>query len=123
LKGGNYLKTILKNNLGDVEVSKEVIALIAGNAAMECYGLVGMASRKMSDGITELLGKDNLGKGVEIHVDGDAFSVDLYIIVQYGTKISEVANNIIEKVYFTLGNLLGVNPDKVNVIVHGVRLK
>jgi uncharacterized alkaline shock family protein YloU len=117
------LKNILKNSLGEIEISREVIALIAGNAAMECYGLVGMVSRRMSDGITELLGRENLGKGVEVQIAGDILAVDLYIIVQYGTKINEVASNIIDKVHFTLKNILGFGPDKVNVIVHGVRIK
>lgn len=117
------MKNIIKNQLGYVEISKEVIALLAGNAAMECYGLVGMASRKMSDGITELFGRENLGKGVEITISEEKLEIDLYIVVQYGTKINEVANNIIDKVRFSLNNILGIMPDKVNVIVHGVRVK
>lgn len=123
LKGGNPLKNIIKNSLGEIQISKEVIATIAGNAAMECYGLVGMASRKISDGITELLGRENIARGVEVKISEDMLTVDLYIIVQYGTKIHEVAHNVIEKVTFVLKNTLGFNPDKVNVIVHGVRTK
>lgn len=123
MKGGNLLKNIIKNSLGEIQISKEVIAIIAGNAAMECYGLVGMASRKMSDGLTELLGRENLGRGVEVKISEDMLTVDLYIIVQYGTKIHEVAHNVIEKVDFVLKNTLGFKPDKINVIVHGVRTK
>jgi len=123
LKGGNPLKNIIKNSLGEIQISKETIATIAGNAAMECYGLVGMASRKISDGITELLGRENIGKGVEVKISENELIVDLYIIVQYGTKIHEVAHNVIEKVDFVLKNTLGFNPDKINVIVHGVRTK
>ena len=122
-KGGIVLKNIMKNSLGEIEVSKEVIALLAGNAAIECYGLVGMASRKMSDGLAELLGRDNLGKGVEVKLTDDTFTIDLYIIVQYGTKIHEVASNVVDKVNFVLTNTLGFGPDKTNVIVHGVRIK
>lgn len=117
------MKNIIKNSLGEIQISKEVIATIAGNAAMECYGLVGMASRKISDGITELLGRENIARGVEVKISEDMLTVDLYIIVQYGTKIHEVAHNVIEKVNFVLKNTLGFNPDKVNVIVHGVRNK
>jgi len=117
------LKNIIENSLGKIEISKDVIAVLTGNAAMECYGLVGMATRKMSDGITELLGRENLGRGVEVKINEDKLSVDLYIIVQYGTKIHEVASNIIEKVDFTLQHTLGLSPDKINVIVHGVRIK
>lgn len=117
------MKNIIRNSLGEIQISKEVIATIAGNAAMECYGLVGMASRKISDGITELLGRENIGRGVEVKIGEDELTVDLYIIVQYGTKIHEVANNVIEKVNFVLKNTLGFQPDKINVIVHGVRTK
>ncbi|MDD4569548.1 MAG: Asp23/Gls24 family envelope stress response protein [Tepidanaerobacteraceae bacterium] len=117
------MRNIIKNTLGEIEISKEVIAILAGNAAMECYGLVGMASRKMSDGLTELLGRENLGKGVEVKISEDMFTVDLYIIVQYGTKIHEVANNVIDKVNFILKNTLGFSPDRTNVVVHGVRTK
>jgi uncharacterized alkaline shock family protein YloU len=117
------LKNIIKNALGEVEISKEVIAILAGNAAMECYGLVGMASRKMSDGLTELFGRENLGKGVEVNLIDDKLYIDLYITVQYGTKINEVASNVIDKVHFNLSNMLGFSPDRINVIVHGVRVK
>lgn len=117
------MKNVIKSSLGEIEISKEVIAILAGNAAMECYGLVGMASRKMSDGITELFGRENLGKGVEVKIGEDLLEVDLYIIVQYGTKINEVAHNIIDKVDYTLQNTLGISPDTINVIVHGVRVK
>lgn len=123
LKGGSQLKNIIKNSLGEIEISREVIAVLAGNAAMECYGLVGMVSRKMSDGLTELLGKENLHKGVEVKIDEDMLTVDLHIIVQYGTKIHEVANNVIEKVNFILENIMGFSPDRTNVIIHGVRTK
>ena len=117
------MKNIIKNSLGQIVISKEVIAILAGNAAMECYGLVGMASRRMSDGLTEFLGRENFGKGVEVKMSEDELSVDLYIIVQYGTKINEVANNVIDKVDFILKNTLGFSPDKINIIVHGVRTK
>ncbi|MCR4430119.1 MAG: Asp23/Gls24 family envelope stress response protein [Tepidanaerobacteraceae bacterium] len=117
------MKNIIKNSLGEIEISKDVIALLAGNAAMDCYGLVGMVSRKMSDGITELFGRETLGKGVEVQITEDMVVIDLYIIVQYGTKINEVASNVIEKVHFNLKNILGFSIDKVNVVVHGVRVK
>lgn len=117
------MKNVIKNSLGEIEISKDVIAILAGNAAMDCYGLVGMVSRKMSDGITELFGRESLGKGVEVQVTDDMIVIDLYIVVQYGTKINEVASNVIDRVHFNLKNLLGLDIDKVNVVVHGVRVK
>ena len=113
----------ITNECGSINYSEEALANIVGVSTMECYGVVGMASRKISDGITELLGRENIGKGVEVKITDDTLTVDLYIIVQYGTKIHEVANNVMEKVDFVLRNTLGFNPDKINVIVHGVRTK
>lgn len=113
----------LSNQLGKVFVSNEVIANVAGLAAMEVFGLVGMASRKqLKDGITELLRRENLSKGIEVHNDKDEVLIDMYIIVSYGTKISEVAHNAQQKVIYTLENTIGIKVSKVNVIVQGVRV-
>ena len=84
------MKNVIRNSLGEIAISKEVIATLAGNAAMECYGLVGIASRKMSDGLTELLGRENFGKGVEVKMNEDELSVNLYIIVQYVQRLMKL---------------------------------
>lgn len=110
------------NQLGKIHISKEVIANIAGMAAMECYGLVGMSSQKVGDGIAEILGRENLSRGVSISNEEDFLIVDLYVIVEYGTNIGEVANNIIDKVVYTVRNILGLKVKKVNVHVQGVRI-
>jgi uncharacterized alkaline shock family protein YloU len=113
----------LQTPLGHISISEHVIATVAGMAAMDCYGLVGMASRKqVKDSLTELLGKENPGRGVEVKFLDDQLIVDLYIIVSYGTRISEVAHNVMEKVKFTLENLLGLVVDQVNIVVQGVRI-
>ena len=113
----------MSNQLGKVYVSNEVIANVAGMAAMEVFGLVGMASRKQfKDGIAELLGKENLSKGIEVRNEDEEITIDMYIIVSYGTKISEVAHNAQQKVIYTLNNTLGIQVSKVNVLVQGVRV-
>ena len=113
----------LETETGKVSVTDEVIATIAGFAALECYGLVGMASKhKLKDGIAELLGRDNLKKGVEVRREEEALHIDLYIIVSYGTKISEVAYNIQTKVKYVLNDIVGVHVDFVNIFVQGVRV-
>lgn len=112
----------MDNELGKVVISDELIATLAGVAAVECYGLVGMSSRKLKDGIAELLGRDNLSRGVEVHLEGDTVTVDLHIIVSYGTKIPEVAVNVMEKVKYTLEKLTGLIVTQVNVHVQGVRV-
>ena len=112
----------ITNNLGKIDISEEVIATIAGAAAVECYGLVGMASRKSTDMFSELLGRENLARGVVVSIDDNQVVIDLYIIVGYGVKISEVATNVMERVRYTTENLTGLKVAQVNVNVQGVRV-
>jgi uncharacterized alkaline shock family protein YloU len=112
----------LSTPLGKVNVAEEVIARIAGGAAMEVFGLVGMASRKaLKDGIAELLGRDNLSKGVVVHNQNGEVVLDMHIIVSYGVKISEVAGNVQRRVRYTLEQLVGVDLAATNIYVQGVR--
>ncbi len=91
------MATKIDTGLGKIAISDEVIAIVAGVATTECYGLVGMASRKFQDGIAELLGRDSLSKGVVVKLaDDDAVEIDLYIIVEYGVNILEVARNVMD---------------------------
>ncbi|HBE79891.1 MAG TPA: Asp23/Gls24 family envelope stress response protein [Firmicutes bacterium] len=97
--------------------------MVAGIAAMQCFGVVGMASRNIQDGISELLtGRDNLTKGIEIIIEEDVVAVDLYIVVEYGVRIKEVARNVIQNVKYAIENQLGLQIAQVNVIVQGVRI-
>lgn len=115
-------KTI-ETPLGTISISEEVIATIAGIAAMDCYGLVGMASRKqVKDSLSELLGRENPGRGVEVHIQSDEVYVDLYIVVSYGTNIYEVAQNVRDKVRYVLNESIGIAVNRVNILVQGVRV-
>ncbi|MBT9176027.1 MAG: Alkaline shock protein 23 [Firmicutes bacterium] len=115
-------QTIL-TDYGKIVITSEAIATVAGVAALECYGLVGMCSRsRIRDGFIELLGKENLSRGVEVHVSGNSVVIDLYIIVGYGTKISEVAQNIMEKVRYVVETLVDLSVEQVNINVQGVRV-
>jgi len=113
----------LELETGKVNISDNVVSVIAGSAAMEVYGLVGMASRKqLKDGIAELLGRENLSRGVEVRRVQDALHIDLYIVVSYGTKISEIAHNIQVKVKYVLNEVIGLNVEQVNIFVQDVRV-
>jgi uncharacterized alkaline shock family protein YloU len=114
--------SVINQSLGVVNISPNAIAMVAGIAAMQCFGIVGMASHNIQDGISELLtGKDNLMKGIEIIIEEDVVTVDLYIIVEYGVRIKEVARNVIQNVKYAIENQLGLQIALVNVIVQGVR--
>lgn len=112
----------VNNEMGKINVTDEVIAVLAGAAALDCYGLVGMASRKqLKDGITELLGRENLKRGVELRQMPEGLHIDLHIIVSYGTKISEVALNVQNRVKYVMNEIVGLQVDFVNIFVQGVR--
>src|SRR5690625_2291151 len=97
------LSTKRNTNDGHVTITNEVIATIAGGAAVECYGIVGMASKnQIKDGIAEILRKENFSRGVIVRQEDNYLHIDMYIIVSYGTKISEVAHNVQSQVKYTL---------------------
>lgn len=112
----------LTNELGQINISDNVIAVIAGMAATECYGLVGMASRNIQDGLSEILGKEQFDRGVDVRLDGDQLEIDLYIIVEYGINITQVSYNVMEKVKYTVENLVGIKVSRINTRVQGVRV-
>jgi len=122
-KGEKQMSIEINTKYGQIDISNDVIATIAGGAAVDCYGIVGMASKKqLKDGITEILRKENFTKGVIVRQDEDAINIDMYIIVSYGTKISEVAHNVQSKVKYTLDKTVGLAVDSVNIYVQGVRV-
>jgi len=113
----------LQTELGSINISEDVIAVICGVAAMECYGLVGMASRNVQDGISDFLRKDYYERGVDVqYIDDHKVSVTLYIIVEYGVKISEVARNIQERVKYAIENTVGLEVESIDIRVQGVRV-
>ena len=110
-------------SLGRIEVSPRVVASIVGHAANECYGVVGMAARGLRDGIAERLNRENAHRGVEIEVGEGGILIELYIIAQYGTRISEVAHNLMSVVRYAVETSLGLPVRAVNVNVQGIHLE
>jgi uncharacterized alkaline shock family protein YloU len=122
-QGGISMSIELNNEFGQIDISTDVLAQIAGGAAVECYGIVGMASKhQIRDGLTDILRKENFAKGVVIRKQDDDLHIDMYIIVSYGTKISEVAYQVQSKVKYTVDKTLGMSVKSVNIFVQGVRV-
>jgi len=122
-QGGISMSIELNNEFGQIDISTDVLAQIAGGAAVECYGIVGMASKhQIRDGLTDILRKENFAKGVVIRQQDDDLHIDMYIIVSYGTKISEVAYQVQSKVKYTVDKTLGMSVKSVNIFVQGVRV-
>ena len=106
---------------GKIEVFPGVVAAIAGHAAIECYGIMGMAARGLRDGVATLLRRENLHRGVDVREADGKLLIDVYVVVLYGIRITEVARNLQTAVRFEVERATGVPVSEVNVFVQGVR--
>jgi uncharacterized alkaline shock family protein YloU len=107
---------------GVINVSMEAIASVAGDAASECYGVVGLASKNsLRENINELLKKDDYIKGVYCRKKKDAYEVDVYIIVAYGVKITEVISEVQKKVTYVLQKTFQISFKQINVFVQDIK--
>jgi len=108
--------------LGRIEISPTAIAGIASQAVLNSYGVVGMASKSLVGGLAQLLHRDSR-RGVEVRLENNnRIIIDLYVVVEYGTRISAVAHNIMSSVKFSVEKALGVPVSQVNVHVQGLRI-
>lgn len=108
---------------GKVHYSEDVIAKIVGLSTMECYGVVGMVSKSAAEGLWELIRIENFSKGVKLTVtEDDKLNIELFIMVEYGMKISVIANNIIQKVRYNVENYTGLKVSSISVNVQAVRV-
>lgn len=108
--------------IGNVKISEEVVAIIAGVAAMDVPGVAGM-SGGIAGGIAEILGRKNLSKGVKVEVGEKEAAIDLYIIVEYGCRIPDVSWDIQEKVKKAVETMTGLDVIEVNIHVQGVNIE
>jgi uncharacterized alkaline shock family protein YloU len=107
-----------ETRLGRIEISPTAIAALASQAVLQSYGVVGMASKSL---MGELL-KRNGKRGVEVKLVDDEIIINLYVVIEYGTRICEVAHNIMRGVKFNVEKALGVPISEVNVYVQGLRV-
>ena len=108
---------------GTIIIETEVISKIAGYIATSCYGVVGMAYRSRKDELANLLKKDNLTKGIKVTVNEGKVTLDMHIIVEYGTNITVVCDSIINNVKYQVNQLTGLEVESVNVFVEGFRVQ
>ncbi|MFV0480032.1 MAG: Asp23/Gls24 family envelope stress response protein [Anaerorhabdus sp.] len=110
-------------NLGNINISEEAIATLTGGIVTECYGVVGMASKKiLRDGLAELLKKENYSKGIVVRKKDGILELDVFVIVGYGVKVSEVVMEVQKKIKYMLEKTLQIELNSVNVYVQGVRV-
>lgn len=110
-------------SLGAVQIANDVLADLAGFAALECYGIVGMASPTLRDGVAQALSREKLRKGVRIANTDEGVRADLYVIIEHGTNLTEVSHNLANRVRYVLTNMADVRVSAVDVHVQGVRVR
>jgi uncharacterized alkaline shock family protein YloU len=107
--------------LGSIHVSPRAIASIAYHATLFSYGIVGLTSKNLLEGIAQVLVKDPIN-GVEVIYDGQNINIELYVIIEYGTRIKSVTDSVIHTVRFQVEKVLGMPVNEVNVHVRGLRI-
>ncbi len=115
-------KKVIETEYGTVAIEKEVIAQHAGMAALDCFGIVGMAVMNVKDGIVYLLKKESADKGVKVVMKDDRLYIEMHIIVAYGVNITTVTENLINAVTYNIEHNVGAKVDKVVVCVDNVRV-
>ena len=107
---------------GEVIVTDGAIADIVGWTVLECYGVVGMAPPGRVRGVVSLLGRDRLHQGIRVERDEGRTVIDLYIVVEYGLNVAEVAGNVRAQVKYNVERALGSPVSEIRIHVQGVRL-
>jgi uncharacterized alkaline shock family protein YloU len=107
--------------LGSIHVSPRAIASIAYHATLLSYGVVGLTSKNLGAGIAQVLVKDPT-HGVEVVYDGQNINIELYVIIEYGTRIKSVTDSVIHTVRFQVEKALGLPVNEINVHVRGLRI-
>ena len=107
------------NAYGKISISDQAIAKVTALASLECYGIVEMVARKLSETIPDLLGAD---KGVKVVTSGDRIFIDVYVIIKFGVSISAVADSLKDAIKYKVEKFTGMVVDTVNVNITGVKL-
>ncbi len=112
----------LQNEYGVIKIKTDIVAYIAGVATNECEKVTGLVAKVGKDGFVQLLKPDKLSKGVKINFEDDILNIDVHIAVEYGAKITEVADFIIGRVKYRVEEYTGLIVNNVNVFVEGIQM-
>lgn len=104
--------------VGTLSVSNEVIADIAGYAAMSCYGVVGMAEQMQGAESVRLLPGQRLRKGVLVTTTESGLTVDLHVVLEAGVNMRSVSDNLSSSVAFTLSEIAQIDPASLKIAIH-----
>ena len=112
----------MDTHMGNISIDNEVIAQYAGSVAMECFGIVGMAGVNVKDGLVKLLMKESITHGISVNIVNNKLILDFHVIVAYGVSIITVCDNLINNVKYKVENFTGLEIEKINIFVEGVRV-
>lgn len=110
-----------ENTIGNIFISHRAISTIVYHAALESYGIVGLAPKNKAAGLANAIVKDSL-QGVNVQCNGKNVNIDLYVILEYGTRITSVADSVADSVAYRIESMTGLNVENVNVHVKGLRV-
>ena len=111
-----------KNIYGTISISDNAIAKVAAFAALDCYGIVELATKGIKDSISGLFGKNAQSKGLRITTYGDKIDIDIFVIIKFGVSLSAVAESLKQSVKYQVEKFTGMVVDNVNVNIMGVKL-
>ena len=112
----------MDTHMGNISIDQEVVAQYAGTVAMECFGVVGMAGMSVKDGLVRLLKMDSMTRGIQVLLNNNKLTLNFHIIVSYGVSILAVADNLISSVKYRVEDFTGIEIEKINIYVDGVRV-
>ena len=116
------MKGHMNTQVGNIVIDTEVIAQYAGTVAVECFGIVGMAAVSVKDGLVKLLKKESITHGISVSLQDNKLILDFHVIVSYGVSILAVSDNLISNVKYKVEEFTGLDIDKINIYVEGVRV-
>ena len=108
-------------SFGSIHISPNAVATIAYHATLESYGVVGLAPKNLVEGLAHTITREST-RGVSVHYDGDQIDIDIYVVVEYGTRIAAVANSVANTVRFHVEKALGLRVTNINVHIAGLRV-
>jgi len=112
----------MNTSMGNIAIDSEVIAQYAGSVAMECFGVVGMAGVNVKDGLVRLLKMESMSRGISVSLKNNKLVLDFHVIIAYGVSIIAVSDNLISNVKYKVEEFTGLEIEKINIFVEGVRV-
>ncbi len=115
-------ETSMNTHMGTISIDNEAIAQYAGSVAMECFGIVGMAGINVKDGLVKLLKLDSMTRGINVLIRNNKLTLNFHVIVAYGVSILAVSDNLISNVKYKVEEFTGIEIEKINIFVEGVKV-